>query len=292
MFDLESSISTWRSRMLAAGIRQPDTLDELEAHLRQDFDALQTSGIPAPEAFESAVSRLGNSDSMRREFSKFTRTQRVPVTVITAGWFAALLFLTAFLLMKGLLPGRWSALLCSHIFSVTAGYSAALVAGGLGIYSVWLQLFHQLTPAGRNNLGRAAGLFTRFSVGFVAVGFFLGALWSKQNWGQYLDANPNKLGSLMGGDPKEVGAICVMLWFVATLVVQQFRPTGDRVPMLMCIGGNLLVMLAWFGAGTMAKGGRIYETPGYWPLMLVAAIHLVFLALGTLPVNSRRLKSL
>jgi len=38
MFDLEQSVSDWRRQMLAAGIRTPVPLDELETHLREDIE--------------------------------------------------------------------------------------------------------------------------------------------------------------------------------------------------------------------------------------------------------------
>ena len=34
MFDLEKSITRWREQMLAAGIKTPSPLEELENHLR------------------------------------------------------------------------------------------------------------------------------------------------------------------------------------------------------------------------------------------------------------------
>jgi hypothetical protein len=38
MFNLEQSIAEWRQQMLAAGIKTPATLNELESHLREEFE--------------------------------------------------------------------------------------------------------------------------------------------------------------------------------------------------------------------------------------------------------------
>ena len=38
MFDLEQSIRNWRKQMLAAGIKSPVPLDELEIHLRDEIE--------------------------------------------------------------------------------------------------------------------------------------------------------------------------------------------------------------------------------------------------------------
>ena len=37
MFNLETAITDWRRQMLAAGIKTPDHLDELESHLREEI---------------------------------------------------------------------------------------------------------------------------------------------------------------------------------------------------------------------------------------------------------------
>ena len=38
MFDLEQSITNWRKQMLAAGIKSPVPLEELEIHLREEIE--------------------------------------------------------------------------------------------------------------------------------------------------------------------------------------------------------------------------------------------------------------
>ena len=38
MFDLEQAIAEWRKQMLAAGIKAPVPLDELESHLREEVE--------------------------------------------------------------------------------------------------------------------------------------------------------------------------------------------------------------------------------------------------------------
>ncbi len=52
MFDLEQAISNWRRQMLAAGIKTPAPLEELENHLREDFEQQARSGSSTQQAFE------------------------------------------------------------------------------------------------------------------------------------------------------------------------------------------------------------------------------------------------
>ena len=44
MFDLEKSIADWRTQMLAAGIKSPVPLEELESHLREEITQQTKSG--------------------------------------------------------------------------------------------------------------------------------------------------------------------------------------------------------------------------------------------------------
>ena len=45
MPDLEKSIAEWRRQMLAAGIKTPVPLEELEIHLREEIEQQMKSGI-------------------------------------------------------------------------------------------------------------------------------------------------------------------------------------------------------------------------------------------------------
>jgi hypothetical protein len=70
MFDLEQSITEWRRQMLAAGIKSPVPLEELESHLRDDLEQQMRSGVSAPAAFDAAVARLGRADVLKPEFKR------------------------------------------------------------------------------------------------------------------------------------------------------------------------------------------------------------------------------
>ena len=45
MFNLEKEISEWRQQMLAAGVKSPVPLEELESHLREDIEQQVQSGL-------------------------------------------------------------------------------------------------------------------------------------------------------------------------------------------------------------------------------------------------------
>jgi hypothetical protein len=70
MFNLEEAISEWRGQMLAAGVKNPNVVDELESHLREDVARHAQSGENAEQAFEAAVQRVGHARLLKREFAK------------------------------------------------------------------------------------------------------------------------------------------------------------------------------------------------------------------------------
>ncbi len=79
MFDLENAIAAWRRDLASREIPADDTLDELEAHLRDDLDAQLAAGISPEAAFSDALRRLGDPASLKSEFHKnawFGETRR------------------------------------------------------------------------------------------------------------------------------------------------------------------------------------------------------------------------
>jgi len=76
MFELEKAIKRWRQRMLDAGIKAPEALEELENHLRDDVEQQVCSGTSESEAFENAVRQLGQPVALRKEYAKAGRPKR------------------------------------------------------------------------------------------------------------------------------------------------------------------------------------------------------------------------
>jgi len=70
MFNLEQSISEWRGQMLSAGVKNPDIVDELESHLREDWERRVQSGESEERAFEGAVQGVGQASLLKHEFEK------------------------------------------------------------------------------------------------------------------------------------------------------------------------------------------------------------------------------
>jgi hypothetical protein len=90
MFDLEQSIAEWRRQMLAAGIKTPVPLEELENHLREEIERQTKSGLNEQKAFESSIRQIGPPKVLKREFKKSDRTFMKKLMIILLGIFGIL----------------------------------------------------------------------------------------------------------------------------------------------------------------------------------------------------------
>jgi hypothetical protein len=75
MFNLEQSIADWRRQMLAAGIKTPVPLEELEIHLREEIERQMKSELNEQKAFEVAVRKIGSARTVQNEFMKVEETE-------------------------------------------------------------------------------------------------------------------------------------------------------------------------------------------------------------------------
>jgi hypothetical protein len=72
MFNLDQAITEWRRQMTAGGVKNSVVLDELESHVREDFERQTRAGVEAQRAFEAAVKKIGPASALRNEFKKST----------------------------------------------------------------------------------------------------------------------------------------------------------------------------------------------------------------------------
>ena len=70
MFDLEREIAAWRGALASKGALRDDELDELESHLRDGMADLEAKGLESDEAFFISAKRVGNLDSVAREYAR------------------------------------------------------------------------------------------------------------------------------------------------------------------------------------------------------------------------------
>ena len=110
MFDLEQSIARWRKQMLADGVKtQP--LEELENHLREDFERQVKLGMPPPDALKIAIAHIGTGLAIQSEFKKVRESMTLqPIKLVgiaftvIAGFFMLMIFPKLFGHASGFAP--------------------------------------------------------------------------------------------------------------------------------------------------------------------------------------------
>src|SRR3954468_18909663 len=106
MESVESQIAEWRAYVAnAPGLNGRD-VDELEDHLRHQIAELNTAGLADDEAFLVAVKRMGDLDTLSREFARehsgrlwkqlvLHGDDEQPAQASSGGWAEALVFAVA-----------------------------------------------------------------------------------------------------------------------------------------------------------------------------------------------------
>jgi ABC-type transport system involved in cytochrome c biogenesis permease subunit len=159
--------------------------------------------------------------------------------------------------------------LATHVISVTLGYVATLVAGTLGIcYLVagWLRR----DRGALHDLYRCCYGAACFGILFSFVGTVLGGLWADDSWGRF-----------WGWDPKENGALLIVIWNALMLHARWDGMVGARGFAKLAIGGNVVTAWSWFGTNELGIGLHSYGfTSGVlmW-LTVFIVVQLAFIAL-------------
>lgn len=104
MDGVESQIAEWRAYVAKAPAVNGRDVDELEAHLQDQIAELDAAGLTADEAFLVAVKRMGDLDTLSREFAREHRGRLWKQLVLSdedeparapSGWLQALAFALA-----------------------------------------------------------------------------------------------------------------------------------------------------------------------------------------------------
>jgi ABC-type transport system involved in cytochrome c biogenesis permease subunit len=170
--------------------------------------------------------------------------------------------------------------LATHVVMVTLGYSSVALAGFLGIIYILRGLFTtSFNETTASSLGRMIYGVTCFATLFSFVGTILGGIWADQSWGRF-----------WGWDPKENGALLIVLWNAIILHARWGGLVRERGLAVMSVFGNIVVSLSWFGVNMLGVGLHSYGfmDRAFGTLMTFIASQLVVMALGMLPLKCWR----
>ena len=217
--------------------------------------------------------------------------------------------------------------LATHVVVITLGYASTFAAGLLAILYIFLGVFTPLLtqklsaraqrpvsgrlataqratlplpgtegrgegeraarlrlasadPKSEPTVGSALGTMVYgiicFATLFSFVGTVLGGIWADQSWGRF-----------WGWDPKENGALLIVIWNALILHVRWGDLLGDRGIMNLAVFGNIVTSFSWFGVNMLGIGLHSYgfmDAAFQW-LMIFIGSQVFIIALGLLPFN-------
>lgn len=168
--------------------------------------------------------------------------------------------------------------LTTHVITITIGYSACLLAGLVGHLFVLAHLFSPGTAQKHEGeLYRIVYGSLCFATLFSFVGTVLGGLWADQSWGRF-----------WGWDPKENGALLIVLWNALLLHARPY--IRDWGMALGAIFGNVIVVMAWWGVNLLNIGLHSYGfTSGlFLNLLIFTGVEIGFILVGLIAMYWHR----
>ena len=165
--------------------------------------------------------------------------------------------------------------LATHVVCVTLGYASTFLAGFLALtYILRGSLTSSLNQETARALARMVYGIVCFATLFSFVGTILGGIWADQSWGRF-----------WGWDPKENGALLIVLWNAIILHARWGGLVKHRGLMVMAVFGNIVTSWSWFGVNMLGIGLHSYGfMDSAFPWLIGFCIsQLGLMALGSLP---------
>ncbi len=136
--------------------------------------------------------------------------------------------------------------LSTHVTTVALGYTATFLAGLLGILNLIVLAAKGATPATQMIHRMTYGVVC-FGILFSFVGTVLGGLWADDSWGRF-----------WGWDPKENGALLIVIWNALLLHARWDKLVGVRGFAMLAVAGNIVTAWSWFGTNQLNVGLHSY----------------------------------
>jgi ABC-type transport system involved in cytochrome c biogenesis permease subunit len=167
--------------------------------------------------------------------------------------------------------------LATHVTCVTLGYTTTFVAGLMGIAYIAVGLTtNMLRKNGSADFARAiygvlcAGMFLSF------VGTVLGGLWADYSWGRF-----------WGWDPKENGALLIVIWIALILHARWAGLIKHRGLAVLSVLGIIVTSWSWFGTNFLGVGLHSYgfRQGAMMTLVFIDFVFLGIAGIGMIPLN-------
>ncbi len=165
--------------------------------------------------------------------------------------------------------------LATHVIIITLGYSATFLAGSIGFIFILMSVFtDRIEKKSARSMNNMVYGIICFAMLFSFVGTILGGIWADQSWGRF-----------WGWDPKENGAILIVIWNAIILHCRWGGFVKVRGTMNLAIFGNVVFSWSWFGTNMLGIGLHAYGfMDAAFPYLLAfCAVNVLVILIGLLP---------
>jgi ABC-type transport system involved in cytochrome c biogenesis permease subunit len=155
------------------------------------------------------------------------------------------------------------------------GYIATLFAGAIGVVYITWGLFTSLMT---RNVSKVVGQMLYGVLCFATllsfVGTVLGGIWADESWGRF-----------WGWDPKENGAVMIVIWNALILHARWGGMVKERGMAMLAVAGNMVTLWSWAGTNQLGVGLHAYgfNKTLATGLVVVWFFHLAVIGLAMVP---------
>ena len=139
--------------------------------------------------------------------------------------------------------------LSTHVVTVTMGYMGGLAAAGLSAIYLFARVFgiDEGDKQWRRAMTRIAYGMICFTLFFSLIGTVLGGIWANDSWGRF-----------WGWDPKENGALMIVLWCLILLHARLAGYLREWGLHIATVFGANIVAFSWWHVNSLSTGLHSY----------------------------------
>src|SRR5437588_8577303 len=155
-----------------------------------------------------------------------------------------------------------------------------MAAGELGTLFILRGLLTPtLSKEAMKSFGNALYAALCFATLFSFTGTVLGGIWADQSWGRF-----------WGWDPKENGALLIVVWNALILHARWSGLVKQRGMAVLAVVGNMVTGWSWFGTNQLSVGLHAYGFNDQLAkgLTIFWATQLAFVVMGLVPAERWR----
>jgi len=166
--------------------------------------------------------------------------------------------------------------LTTHVITITLGYTASFLTGGIAFVWIVGRLFKFIKQSADAEFARALYGLVCYALLLSFIGTVLGGLWADDSWGRF-----------WGWDPKENGALMIVIWNAIILHARLSRLIGLRGFAAMALVGNIITCFSWFGVNLLGVGLHSYgfTNNGLVGVLSFSGVNLIFIIICLLPLK-------